>query len=81
MLLQDAVRAGREMTTVKVLVLACSHIGNGDMVSSAKLCLQDAILLLDEGDLAHARKRALRSLAYSVGILHQDYARASEQSP
>jgi hypothetical protein len=79
MLLQE--ESLRVMTTAKVLALACQHLGEGAMVSSAKICLQDAILLLAEDDLAHARKRALRSLAYSVGVLHQDYQRASEQSP
>lgn len=64
------------MTTYQVLVLARKHLG-GDMESSARLCLSDAVELLDKGDLPAAKRRALRSLEYSVGILHPDYARAA----
>jgi hypothetical protein len=46
------------------------------MASSALLCYSDALKLLEKGDRHYAEKRALKSLAYSVGILHPDYIRA-----
>ena len=65
------------MTLDQTLALARKHLG-GDMESSARLCLSDAIHLRDQGDLTHARARALRSLEYSVGIFHPDYTKASK---
>ena len=38
------------------------------MASSAQLCVDDAKRLLQAGDLESARRRALKSLAHSVGI-------------
>jgi hypothetical protein len=66
-----------KMNTDKVIVLARKHLG-GAMESSARLCLSDALGLYEAGDLTYAKKRALKSLAYSVGIFHSDYARASK---
>lgn len=65
------------MTLNQILALARKHLG-GDMESSARLCLADAIHLRDRGDLTHARARAIRSLEYSIGIFHSDYARAAK---
>lgn len=65
------------MTVDQILALARKHLG-GDMESSARLCLADAIHLCDQGDLTHARARALRSLEYSIGVFHQDYAKATK---
>ena len=65
------------MTLDQVLSLARKHLG-GDMESSARLCLADAISLRDAGDYEYAKKRAIASLAYSVGILHPDYAKAAK---
>jgi hypothetical protein len=64
------------MTTDKIMALARKHIGKGMMESSARLCLSDANHLFDRGLLDYAKKRALESLKYSVGILHQDYKKA-----
>lgn len=65
------------MTTNDLIRLARKHVDNAaPMHSSAVLCLSDALRLYEAGDYVHARKRALRSLAYSVGILHSDYQRA-----
>jgi len=64
------------MNTEKVMSLARKHIGKGDMESSARVCLMDAVHLFDRGLLDYAKKRALDSLCYSVGIYHQDYKRA-----
>lgn len=63
------------MTLDQVLILARKHLG-GDMESSARLCLQDAISLRDEGEFKYAYARAVDSLAYSVGIFNPDYQRA-----
>jgi len=65
------------MTTDKVMALARKHIGKGNMESSARLCLADAVHLQERGLLDYARKRALDSLAYSVGVLHPDYIKAA----
>jgi hypothetical protein len=66
------------MQVHQVIVLARKHFG-GDMESSARLCLADAISIVNEfGDLNQAKARALKSLAYSVGVFHPDYIRASK---
>lgn len=65
------------MNTDLVIRLARKHLGSGNMESSARLCLEDAINLYDKGDFTYAKARALKSLAYSVGILHPDYRKAS----
>ena len=66
------------MNTDKVIVLARKHLGAGVMDSSARLCLTDAIELQAEGKLSFAKERALKSLAYSVGVFHADYRRAGK---
>lgn len=66
------------MNSSEVLALARKHLGSGSMESSARLCLADAVSLMDKGDLKYAKLRALKSLAYSVGILHADYQRAAK---
>lgn len=52
--------------------LATEHC-NSD---SARLCLADAIALVNKNDYENATQRAVKSLAYSVGIFHPDYKRA-----
>lgn len=69
---------GLTMTTDKVMALARKHLGKGMMESSARLCLSDANHLFDRGLLDYAKKRALESLKYSIGILHQDYIKATK---
>ena len=64
------------LNTSDVIGLARKHIGAGDMESSARLCLADAVRLADAGELGYARTRALESLAYSVGVFHDDYRAA-----
>ena len=65
-----------DMSTETLIRIARKHVGNGaEMESSARLCLQDAVKLADSHDEDAARRRALKSLAYSVGILHPDYRR------
>jgi hypothetical protein len=59
------------------IISARAHVSNGcRMESSARLCLADAVALFDKGDHEAAGQRAVKSLAYSVGILHPDYQRA-----
>lgn len=65
------------MTLPSLLALARKHLG-GAMESSARLCLADAIEASNRGDFEVAIARALKSLAYSVGIFHPDYVRAAK---
>ena len=59
--------------------LARKHVGNGAaMESSARLCLSDALELAEKERFEYAYARAVRSLAYSVGIFHADYQRAAK---
>lgn len=62
---------------VKTLRMARKHLGEGSMVSSARLCMADAVELFEAGEYDRAQERALKSLAYSVGILHPDYRKCS----
>lgn len=67
------------MNTDSAIILARKHVHNGAaMQSSAELCLTDAIALFEAGDLVNAKARAVKSLGYSVGILHADYTRAAK---
>jgi len=43
--------------------------------TSATLALSDAETLHAAGDYRAAANRAMKSLAYSVGVFHPDYAR------
>lgn len=65
------------MTTNQTIILARKNLG-GEMESSARLCLADAVALQDAGNLEDAKRRALDSLRYSVGVFHKDYIRASK---
>lgn len=64
------------MATDKILALARKHLG-GVMESSARFCLAEAVARYDDGDLDAARRCALDSLKYSVGVFHADYRRAA----
>lgn len=65
------------MQVSQVLTLARKHLGSGWMESSARAALADAVQSFDAGRFCYAKARALRSLAYSVGMHHEDYKRAS----
>jgi hypothetical protein len=66
------------MNITQILAVARKHLGNGAaMESSARLCMADAIKAHDEGDFETAKRRAVKSLAYTVGIGHPDYQRAA----
>ena len=63
------------MNAQKAIRLARKHLG-GEMEGSARLALEDAVILFDQGDMEHAKARAVRSLQYSIGIFHPDYQKA-----
>jgi hypothetical protein len=66
------------MNTQQAIILARKHVITGaPKESSALFCLSDAIEMMERGDLESAKKWALRSMAYSVGVFHADYKRAS----
>ena len=66
------------MEVSKIIVLARKHLAaNPANELSARICLADAVALSDKGDFESSKVRALKSLAYSVGILSPVYARAS----
>lgn len=68
------------MLAHQVIILARKHLTNDAYaLESARLCLSDANRIVEEcGDLNAAKERALKSLAYSVGVFHPDYVRASK---
>jgi hypothetical protein len=63
----------------EVLDLAKSHVKDGTMASSAELCYKMACDIMrpawnnGRADISGSDYHALRSLAYSVGLLHEDY--------
>lgn len=66
------------MTTENAVILARKHASLTPGGSSARVCLADAVALKDEGKLEDAKKRAVDSLRYSVGVFHPDYKRAAK---
>jgi hypothetical protein len=64
------------MNADKIIVLARRHLTGAISESSARVCLADAIALMDQGDIEHARYRAIESLKYSIGAFHADFKRA-----
>lgn len=69
------------MTTTEILALAAHHLETTTkpMKSSAKLCLDDARKSAAAGhDDLQVRVLALRSLDYSIGMLHADHARVKK---
>jgi hypothetical protein len=70
---------GTQMEITKILILARKHLNNGaSMESSARLCFTDAQVQYDLGNYTSAKARAVKSLGYSVGVLHPDYQRAAK---
>lgn len=61
------------MNHVDAIELARKHMGKN---SSARLCLMDALKLSDKRKFEDAKRRAVDSLAHSVGIFHHDYKAA-----
>lgn len=65
------------MLAPAIVALARQHVEKAQMLCSAQLCLSDAEGFLARGDFDHAKVRAIKSLAYSVGISHPDYRAAA----
>jgi hypothetical protein len=67
-----------EQDATRAINLATQQANNGaEMQSSAEFCLCDATRLMQEGNYDRAVARARDSLAYSVGIFHNDYRAAA----
>jgi hypothetical protein len=64
------------MTASEIIAIAKKHKGKN---SSADLCLLDAIYCEQQNLEDHAKKRAIHSLAYSVGIFHPDYIKVTNE--
>lgn len=64
--------ASREQALTAIQI-AIKHLGQGKMVDSARLSLFDATICLSQGEWQYAKERAMTSIQYSVGYLHQDY--------
>ena len=67
------------MTTNQAIILARKHAN----CSSSRACLADAVSIIDSESFAYpermqyAKDWAIRSLAYSVGVFHPDYQKAT----
>lgn len=61
------------LTSATLAIIHARKYLGGQMESSARLCLADAIRSYDAGDYKAARTRAVASLRYSVGILSPIY--------
>jgi len=67
------------MKTANMITLAHKHVGNNAVTElNARWSLLDAVEAQNGKQDGIARRLALRSLAYSVGIFHPDYQSASE---
>ncbi len=53
--------------------LANRHLGSGNMISSARFCINEANSRVREGKPQAALDWLARSLSYSVGNMHRDY--------
>jgi hypothetical protein len=67
------------MNLPAIIEIAERNVNKGEMRTSAASCLADAKRFANRCEVTAAR-RALRSIAYSVGILHADYAEAFKLS-
>lgn len=65
------------MDVTQIIELARTHLDEAPMRLSAAVCLSDAEEFHKHGAFEHAKRRALRSLAYSIGISHPDYLEAA----
>ena len=67
------------MNTEKTIIKARAHVAdNPQAEDSARLCLRDAVSCYDAGDMEGARRRALKSLDYSLGIGHRSQGRGNQ---
>lgn len=68
----------RPIAALRAIQFAEANAHLADMQTSAVLCAQDARACFARGDYQHAHARALRSLSYSVGVLHPTYRAAAD---
>jgi hypothetical protein len=64
------------MNAQQIIDLAQANVEKAQMQSSAQLCVDDARACLARGLPEYAISRAVRSLAYSLGILSPVYQAA-----
>lgn len=57
----------------EVLALAAKHIDQANNNANSSFCLNEAHIRIDNDRADLAARWAFRSLAYSVGINHEDY--------
>jgi hypothetical protein len=69
-----------ETQAYEALRAAQLHQHLGQMASSAKLCAETAEAFFNKGNFADCHRCALRSLAYSVGILSPVHARHKSEN-
>lgn len=60
----------------KAIRLARKHVHEGEMNTSVRLCLAEALEAQEREDYQAALMWARKSLSYSVGIRHPDYKSA-----
>lgn len=58
---------------MQIIETAREYVPQAQMRSSAQLCVDDAQSLADAGFAVLAFDRALKSLAYSIGVCHPIY--------
>lgn len=61
------------MSAITAAARHCNNDNGSPRAYSAQLCYDDALRAFTARDYEHAFLRALRSLRYSVGVLHPDY--------
>ena len=62
-----------------MIEIAAENVERATMMSSAILCLNDAVNALMAGNIDVAKERALKSMAYSLGIAHPLYLAAAAE--
>jgi antirestriction protein len=67
------------MNANQCLTLARKHLTSAAIQeSSARFCMAEAVARMDEGQEDSAVMWAEKSLAYSVGVFHEDYRKVAE---
>ena len=61
-----------------IINMATKQFMQYDACGSAEICINDANILLAEGNFSRSGERALKALAYIVGVFHDDYTIAKK---